>query len=217
VKFTKGSQPKVFWRPLFRDADAGESAKQVQRSGICLTLFGQEANATHLVSKCIGNAETCSRANTRLREYAIAISTSPLFVVTLPMPLLGWAMRHLKSNVLIVDEPCPAVETRFSSVIAQQTYAHARQRYTIEITGLWRLRVLKGVLRVSSPVFCKVDFGCEASAAIVYGLRVIHQEQCRDEKIGVSSQDTRTASRLPMSRIVPVLPLPASSLIEPHC
>jgi len=34
----------------------------VQRSGICLTLFGQEANATHLVSKCIGNAETCSRA-----------------------------------------------------------------------------------------------------------------------------------------------------------
>jgi hypothetical protein len=49
------------------------------------------------------------------------------------------------------------------------------------------------------------------------GLLVIHQEQCRDEKFGVSSQDTRTASRLPMSRIVPVLPLPASSLIEPHC
>jgi hypothetical protein len=176
VKFTKGSQPKVFWRRLFRDADAGESAKQeVQRSGICLTHFGQEANATHLVSKCIGNAETCSRANTRLREYAIAISTSPVFVVTLPMPLLGWAMRHLKSNVLIVDEPCPAVETRFSSVMAQQTYAHARQRYTIEITGLWRLRVLKGVLRVS-PVFCKVDFGCEASAAIVSGLPVIRPE-----------------------------------------
>jgi hypothetical protein len=91
------------------------------------------------------------------------------------MPLLGWAMRHLKSNVLIVDEPCPAVETRFSSVMAQQTYAHARQRYTIEITGLWRLRVLKGVLRVS-PVFCKVDFGCEASAAIVSGLPVIRPE-----------------------------------------
>jgi hypothetical protein len=49
----------VFGRRLFRNADAGESAKQaVQRSGICLTLFGQEAKATHLVSKRIGNTET---------------------------------------------------------------------------------------------------------------------------------------------------------------
>ena len=49
-------------RRLFRDADGGESAKQtVERIGICLTLFGQEANATHFVSECIGNAETCSR------------------------------------------------------------------------------------------------------------------------------------------------------------
>jgi hypothetical protein len=53
----------VFGRRLLRHADARESAKQaVQRIGICLTLFGQEANATHLVSKRIGNAETCSRA-----------------------------------------------------------------------------------------------------------------------------------------------------------
>ena len=48
---------------LFRHADAGEGAQQtIQSVGICLTLFGQEANATHLVSKRIGNAETCSRA-----------------------------------------------------------------------------------------------------------------------------------------------------------
>jgi hypothetical protein len=59
----KRSQPKVFGRRLLRHADARESAKQaVQRIGICLTLFGQEANATQLVSKRIGNAETCSRA-----------------------------------------------------------------------------------------------------------------------------------------------------------
>jgi hypothetical protein len=44
----------------------------------------------------------------RLREYAIAISTSPVLVVTLPMPLLGWAIRHLKSNLLIANELCPA-------------------------------------------------------------------------------------------------------------
>ena len=53
----------MFGRRLLCHADAGESAKQaVQRIGIRLTLFGQETNATYLVSKCIGNAETCSRA-----------------------------------------------------------------------------------------------------------------------------------------------------------
>ena len=52
----------MFGRRLLRDADAGESAKQaVQRIGICLTLFGKEGNAANFVSKCIVNAETCSR------------------------------------------------------------------------------------------------------------------------------------------------------------
>src|ERR1039458_10547053 len=40
---------------------------------------------------------------------SVAISTSPVFVVTLPMPLLGWAIRYLKSNLLIANEPCPAL------------------------------------------------------------------------------------------------------------
>jgi len=71
-----------------RHADAAKREAGGTTSGICLTFFGQEANATHLVSKRIGNAETCSRAKHALREYAIAISTSPVFVVTLPMPLL---------------------------------------------------------------------------------------------------------------------------------
>ena len=53
----------MFGCRLLRHADAGESAKEaVKRIGICLTFFGQEANATHLVSKRIGNSETCSRA-----------------------------------------------------------------------------------------------------------------------------------------------------------
>src|ERR1035441_3294512 len=34
--------------------------------------------------------------STRLREYAIAISTSPAFALTLPIPLFGWAITHLK-------------------------------------------------------------------------------------------------------------------------
>jgi hypothetical protein len=80
----------VFGRCLLCHADAGEGTQQtIQRIGVCLTVFGQETNAKYLVSKCIGNAEACSRASTRLREYAIAISTSPVFVVTLPMPPLS--------------------------------------------------------------------------------------------------------------------------------
>jgi hypothetical protein len=53
----------VFGRCLLCHADAGEGAQQaIQSIGICLTVFGQETNATYLVSKCIGNAEACSRA-----------------------------------------------------------------------------------------------------------------------------------------------------------
>jgi hypothetical protein len=44
-------------------ADAGEGAQQtIQSIGICVTDFGQETNAAYLVSKCIGDAEACSRA-----------------------------------------------------------------------------------------------------------------------------------------------------------
>jgi hypothetical protein len=32
----------------------------------------------------------------RLREYAIAICTSAAFGVTLPIPLSGWATKHLE-------------------------------------------------------------------------------------------------------------------------
>jgi hypothetical protein len=60
----------------------------------------------------------------RLREYAIAISTSPVFIVTLPMPLLGWAMRHLKSNVLIANEPCPAVNSNYSKNASESDSVH---------------------------------------------------------------------------------------------
>ena len=57
------SQPEVFGRRLFCHAHAGEGTQQaVQRTGICRTLFRQEANAAHLVSQRIGNAETCRRA-----------------------------------------------------------------------------------------------------------------------------------------------------------
>jgi len=53
----------VFGRCLLCHADAGEGAQQaIQSIGICLTVFGQEPNATYVVSKCIGNAEACSRA-----------------------------------------------------------------------------------------------------------------------------------------------------------
>ena len=62
-RFAKGSQPKVFGRRLLCHADAGEGAQQaIQSIGICLTVFGQESYAAYLVSKCIGNAEACSRA-----------------------------------------------------------------------------------------------------------------------------------------------------------
>jgi hypothetical protein len=53
----------VFGRCLLCHADAREGAQQaIQSIGICLTVFGQETNATYLVSKCIGNAEARSRA-----------------------------------------------------------------------------------------------------------------------------------------------------------
>jgi len=62
-RLAKRGQPKVFRRGLFSYADAGESAQQAEQGiGIRLTLLGQEANAAHLVSKRIGNAETCSGA-----------------------------------------------------------------------------------------------------------------------------------------------------------
>jgi hypothetical protein len=53
----------------------------------------------------------------RLREYAIAISTSPVFVATLPMPLLCWAIRHLKSNILIASVITlkPAIHYQFKT------------------------------------------------------------------------------------------------------
>ena len=84
--------------------DAGESAKQtVQRNGICLTLFGEDPTLRTSSPSASATPRRAAAQSTRLREYAIAISTSPAFVVTLPMPPLDWAMRHLKSNVL---EPC---------------------------------------------------------------------------------------------------------------
>jgi hypothetical protein len=55
---------------------------------MCLTL-GHEADATHLVSKRIGKPRRAAAQITRLREYAMVISTSPVFAVTLPMPLFG--------------------------------------------------------------------------------------------------------------------------------
>jgi hypothetical protein len=48
--------------------------------------------------------------STWLREYAIAISTSPAFVVTLPMPLLTCTMRHPKFRHRIPEEPPEMLE-----------------------------------------------------------------------------------------------------------
>jgi hypothetical protein len=47
----------------------------------------------------------------RLQEYAIAISTSAVFAVTLPMPLFGWAIRHLKSNLPIAHKSGPKADS----------------------------------------------------------------------------------------------------------
>ena len=61
--YERHRQPKVFGRCLLCHADAGEGTQQtIQSIGVCLTVFGQETNAKYLVSKCIGNAEACSRA-----------------------------------------------------------------------------------------------------------------------------------------------------------
>ena len=80
----------MFGCRLLCNTDAGEGAQQaVESVGISLTLFSQETNVANLVSKCIGNPQAGGRESTRLREYAIAISTSAAFGVTLPMPPLG--------------------------------------------------------------------------------------------------------------------------------
>ena len=62
-RFAEISEAEVLGSRLLGYADAGENAKEaVERIGIRVTVFGQEGNAAHVVSKCVGNAETRGRA-----------------------------------------------------------------------------------------------------------------------------------------------------------
>jgi hypothetical protein len=72
---------------------AGEGAQQaVQSACICLTLFGQEADGVYLTSKCIGNAETCSRTKHAASGIRHCHFDEPRIRPTLPMPLLDWVI-----------------------------------------------------------------------------------------------------------------------------
>src|SRR5258706_3412765 len=57
----------------------------------------------------------------------------------------------------------------------------------------------------------------EVSESIRPLLKLSRETIVRSQKLDYALVSSRTVSRLPMSRIVPVLPLPASALIEPHC
>ena len=100
----------MFGRCLLCHADAGEGAQQtIQSIRIGLTVFCQESNTAYLVSKCIGNAKTCSRA----KHAAAGICHRHFNEARIRRDIADAAVRlcheHLNPKYIYHAEPCPAV------------------------------------------------------------------------------------------------------------